>query len=622
MKRIFLLLLNLVLVLNICSMDVPQQEKPSKSLIFAIADGDAPAVAWHLKNRPIKINALSPLDETLLSLAIRNDRRQIVGMLLEAGANPNIRIAGGRTALYEAILKNNYVIADMLIDAKADINAQDDFKQTPLMAAAMMGSELLVEKLIKLGAHIRDKNVDGHDAIDFARANCNEPIANILVAAKLAENPTRGFGIPEIKSKKNVAKNAKGKKPAAKEQKKKMASVWQAIPNGDLELFKWHLGHGLSGNEKNNNGESLLIVAAKAGNYDMVQLLLQRKILLDATNGQGNTALMEALAGGHTEVAELLLKAGANPRIKNNHDESAFLIAIIKGNEKIIEPLLKAGVDLNERVLDNKTPLMIAASHNNQNIIKILLARGAIIGAKDDSGHTAFDYACTTHAQNAELLLRDAAKNLAQKSSPDRIFELVRTNDLQNLQELLMQKVEINIQNAKGTTPLALAIQLQHTPMVKALLASGARVDIPNEAGLMALHIAVMTGQTKIAKLLLDAGANVNVRDTYRGRTPLQWVVRMAEGSVQKILPLIPMDKSVAMMKLLLAHGADRTLVDFGGKAPLDWAKINGMKPLVELLVEPTPKLKQKKLDRDGKENNGKVVRNEGRYFAEFASIV
>ncbi len=91
---------------------------------------------------------------------------------------------------------------------------------------------------------------------------------------------------------------------------------------------------------------------------------------------------------------------------------------------------------------------------------------------------------------------------------------------------------------------LVSAVDAGSLAQIRRLIAQGADVNAVNDYGNPALEQAVQAGNSDAAKLLLDAGADVN-HGSRRG-TPL---VVAAEGDYG--------DKSVALCRLLLAHGAD-----------------------------------------------------------------
>ena len=71
------------------------------------------------------------------------------------------------------------------------------------------------------------------------------------------------------------------------------------------------LGAGASIDARNGVGETPLLVASRAGNNEVVRLLVERHAEVNAANNLQHTALYYAGERGFTEIVELLLTAGA-----------------------------------------------------------------------------------------------------------------------------------------------------------------------------------------------------------------------------------------------------------------------------------------------------------------------
>jgi uncharacterized protein len=85
-----------------------------------------------------------------------NDRPSLMRALLRAGAKPDGTDRNSRTALMIAAAYDSLPEqSQMLIDAGADVNAQNDVGDTPLIEAVRRGNQKLVQLLLKSGASVR-----------------------------------------------------------------------------------------------------------------------------------------------------------------------------------------------------------------------------------------------------------------------------------------------------------------------------------------------------------------------------------------------------------------------------------------------------------------------------------
>jgi ankyrin repeat protein len=98
--------------------------------------------------------------------SIVKGEKSIVNIFMEAGMSPNSK-QGRITALMEASRrgKTHREIAAALIQAGAEINTQDPYGVTPLLFAAISGSPETIRMLLKSGANVKAKDVDGRTAL-------------------------------------------------------------------------------------------------------------------------------------------------------------------------------------------------------------------------------------------------------------------------------------------------------------------------------------------------------------------------------------------------------------------------------------------------------------------------
>src|SRR5215469_8501024 len=79
---------------------------------------------------------------------------EIVGLLVEAGADPNARQAGEETPLHWAASSDDWHVAAALIDAGADLNTPNGSIGTPLANAVGYGCWDVARLLVARGARV------------------------------------------------------------------------------------------------------------------------------------------------------------------------------------------------------------------------------------------------------------------------------------------------------------------------------------------------------------------------------------------------------------------------------------------------------------------------------------
>ena len=84
------------------------------------------------------------------------------------------------------------------------------------------------------------------------------------------------------------------------------------IKRGDEPALRAALDAGLDPQLKNQNGWTLLMLAAVEGNIALAQALLDKGVSTNNRNAKGETALAIATAKGHTDFAAFLKSHGAS----------------------------------------------------------------------------------------------------------------------------------------------------------------------------------------------------------------------------------------------------------------------------------------------------------------------
>lgn len=150
-------------------------------LLNAISDGDVNAVREQLAKK-VDVNAKEE-GTTALHLAASQGNAEIVSLLLEAGANPNIRDEEKQTPLMMLYGENASEILDLLLRAGAKVNVKDAEGRTPLMVAAEEGNIEAIQTLLTAGAKVNKRDNEGCTALMYAVEEENVESVKAILAA-------------------------------------------------------------------------------------------------------------------------------------------------------------------------------------------------------------------------------------------------------------------------------------------------------------------------------------------------------------------------------------------------------------------------------------------------------
>ena len=116
-----------------------------------------------------------------LWILTHTENPEILQLLLEHGANPNIPGPEGQIPLHYAIGLRNPQSVEVLLDAGADVNALDENFQTPLIHTIEQGSPAIAAILIEHGADLNHQDQIGDTALHKAVRRRNTETARILI---------------------------------------------------------------------------------------------------------------------------------------------------------------------------------------------------------------------------------------------------------------------------------------------------------------------------------------------------------------------------------------------------------------------------------------------------------
>lgn len=213
--------------------------------------------------------------------------------------------------------------------------------------------------------------------------------------------------------------------------------------------------------------------------------------------------------------------------------------------------------------------------------------------------------------QNLQAMNRNFKKEDSSRSNMDsgKYFAAVRNGDFSTVKNLLKNNIDVNIKDANNETGIIIATRRNDMLMVKLFLDHGANVNLASDGidntpimiasvkgyvaivqllveksnpdmtilngyGGTALIPACERGHVEVVKLLLEK-TNVKVNHVNKlGWTGLLEAIILSDGG----------KKHQEIVRLLLAHGADKNIADKDGITPLEHAKKRGFKELVDIL--------------------------------------
>ncbi|EFO60930.1 NEK, Kinase [Giardia lamblia P15] len=458
-------------------------------LMCAAALGDTDLASRHLSERGQRDRR----GLTALVLAAQNGRGEAVELLAKHEGG----VSGWTGLIHSAYLGDAGAVRSSLHEK----GRQDVAGMTALMWAAHQGHKRAVKILLEHEKGMRDK--DGNTAFMYALRNKHTDIA-----ALLHEHEAPSW-----------------------------TPLMCASFTGDIEAVRMHLSDK---DKKNSEGDTALIIAARAGHEAIVELLdptdkdgvtalmraadrndlatvrelapLQagRRMSGDVTiNGwtiYSGTALMRAAARDYIEVVRLLVKKEGG--MQDMYGQSALMSTARNGYSDCVRLLVeKEGGMKKSDMWRNyeQTALVLAAQNGHSKCVRLLLEKEG--GMKTSNGWSALIWATRNgHTDCARLL----CKHKGERDVSDWT-DLMYAACIGNANAVRNNLQKARIKSSDGRTALMLAAQNGHTDCARLLLEKEGGVK--GSDGRTALMSAAEHDYLECVKLLLEKEGGIQSND-------------------------------------------------------------------------------------------------------------
>ena len=619
---------------RILETEVNVNKNKENSLINAVREGQV-NLTKELITQGADINAQDQHGETALITAAKNGQTLCIDQLLEVGAQLNIIHNKGYTALIHAIINRkvqcakkiiaagadvnmgtvpplicsiksrSFESANDLIGYGADVNGEDEHKNTALIEAVRCGKNTIVQALFLNGANVNAENTNGDKAIHFAAKRSHQEFklqqSNIEInkvdkktsylesasefvktvkmhlTGILSNEVAEGFDQQTID-----LEPPEYQKPAFHILKMLLAAGAE-IEESVLDLcFKSVVRNYIREHLKKIHPKSNLYVTVKK--LRSLPEILQSYLLFDTLLGKNKSPNMSnyvsnlfslTLQGDKEMVKNLIrnrldltpglrlksvVRNYIGKHLKQVHPNSDLSDTVknLQILPKVLQSyLLFQDFDVNAKNAKGMTPLMVAAEKGHVELIEELIQAGAKVNCFNLlTGDTSLIYAseASQTACVSKLLEFRANINMQGKNGDTALISAVRNGYEECSQALIDSGVNLNIQNNNGNTALIAAVHRFQFRCAVQLIKAGVDINLMDNHGNTAIVLAARNGQVDFIKRMITAGANLNHFDEYLQMTPLMTAA---------------CQNHAACVKLLIQSGVDLNMQDVNGKTAL-----------------------------------------------------
>lgn len=555
----FILITLLALSNSLAFAQPPSSLDDSKKtpLMLAIEDDDLTKIKQLVENGA-DVNEHDFMLETPLKMALRKRNQKMVEYLVQKGAKE-------RFAVQEAVSQDNIKLTKFLIDHDFAI------RQSIVYAAENNNLEM-VKLLASNGADVdfsqkRRKGLFRKyyvSPIGKAVFHNNSEMVKVLikngVSRKRAINEALDYGRNDMIL------------SLSKDLEDKSWLLIEAFERSNDPIVKTLIAQGVPPNAVDDNGNSMLLIAASNGDLSKVQRCVEEyNLYVLKKNSDGENALMKAARKGSVQVCAYLLEKGITVEAQNNKGETALCYALNDGSRSVFDFLVKNGANVNHKSLDGNTLLIKAAISDSEGAMMYLISQGADIKHENKLNKTAFYYVVSNaygfSSGGAEIqntfLQSGADVNTKGKSGETLLFKAIEKGDFDRVKELIALGADANTQDRKGERP-----SCGDSEIIKFLIEKGADINATDDWDDTYLCTAIKQDDLELAYFLVEKGIDVNKRCYF---------------DEQAIIKAVK-DENLTLVQFLAENGADVNSIGYFKKNVMDYAQKEGNQEIIAYL--------------------------------------
>jgi ankyrin repeat protein len=453
-------------------------------------------------------------EKTALCAAINLCNSNMVKLLLDRGANPNVTGCGScDNALQFACQNGDETIVHHLLNNGADITLRGGKNNNCLSAACASGNDNLVKTLLEAGMSPNEKG--GPYTYPLIRAAVLNKTSCVRTLLEAGADPMSRY---EVNGKKGVI--------ALQVATSEELLALLVDKGSDVDFY------GIYGNIPN-----ALWWAAARGDESTCRMLIEKGASLTVKHPKSGTPIVSAVFSGSVSLMKLFVAKGADVNLVQDcyYFGSAVHGAAAFGHEDLLKYLISIGADINVTHWESGSPIMVANRQREGGCLTILGEAGASQTGTNMIGRNALHESVPTSNYDFfnKLIGFGFRPDFTDKRGCNALHYAACTADSSPfLLRLIELGVNVNSQDDYQWTPLhwAAASGSGSLVAIECLLHAGGDPSLEDNDGKTPHDLAVGFGKTLEAEMLANPGHYLSVLKQTSNKKRAVWEDVQCDG--------------------------------------------------------------------------------------------
>lgn len=386
----------------------------------------------------------------------------------------------------------------------------------PITTALKNENQLLLELLLQFpDVDIETPDSDGNTPLSIAIGQGNTVVADLILRRSRSDVHATPLWV-------TVNDRSKPKTHLDLHRVPFDTPLWTAVKQGDSAVVEAILQlKEASIYELDSNGDGLMNIAARRGDDNVLQLLLNK------TSGRGLLSLRGSDGLTSFESA-LVVNSPATIRRLLEYHNNAVLFAVRANQVEFLRRILEVKPSLVDRRTVSGSSLANATEIGKTRIMEVLLDKGADVNLRDSAGidpTPLWIAASCGDLENVRLLVERGADIdlMARRLFPALDFEPMaeilpteRVSTVEEFEPHLMEAFGDSVDEMTLTKPIWIAASNGHADVVKFLIQHGADIETrDSDFGMTPFWRAAQQDRPEVMRVLIEGGADIRARPVW-----------------------------------------------------------------------------------------------------------